>query len=288
MRANFTELLEPAPHRFVAFTCYTQEQANAVIEEAEAQGSPVCLLLAEAALAARRGPLLLRYLVDSAVTAAVPVAVQLDHSTNLESIRAALDLGATAVMADGSRMSFEDNVALTAAALARAASYEASVEAELGQIPGDEDAAAVTAAAQKTSVATTRRFLQEVRPDVLAVAVGNVHGVYEHPPKLDFGRLRELSALDVALSLHGTSGLPDDQVADALCLGAVKFNVNTELRRAYFIAASDIFSASTRWNLLRAGDQLIAATRRAVQPYLALLHDSHGGTTAQSTDEGSA
>lgn len=253
-----------------AFTCYNLEQIAGVMNAAEAAGQPVCLLLAEAAARATTGAALCRAMVSAAELATVPVAVQLDHTRDLDLARHMLDLGATAVMADGSALPYADNVGLVTKARSIADHYGASVEAELTHIPGDEDRAVAVASAAGTDVGRAVDFVEESGADLLAVAIGNVHGTYAAPPVLDIERLSQLrAALDVPLTLHGTSGVPDDQVRRAIDNGIQKINVNTELRRAYLDAAQetsrDEFEAA---NLLKIGARLTTAIGEATAVHL--------------------
>lgn len=76
-------------------------------------------------------------------------------------------------------------------------------------------------------------FVRESGIDVLASSIGNIHGIYENEPELDFERLDRLGDIGVPLSLHGGSGIPEIQIKRAISLGVTKINVNTELRQAY-------------------------------------------------------
>jgi tagatose 1,6-diphosphate aldolase GatY/KbaY len=169
----------------------------------------------------------------------VPACVQLDHVREPEPIRAAFALGVGAVMADGSRHDLEANVALVGEASALGA-----VEAELGGIEGDEDVAAAAAAGALTDPDEAARFAGRSGADCLAVSIGNVHGAYREPPALDWPRLEEIRRrVEIPLSLHGASGLPDDDVRRAIALGVAKVNVNTELRERYLETTAERLDA---------------------------------------------
>ena len=219
-----------------AFTCYTLETATGVIAAAAEAGRPVVLLVADSAFAAPSGPSLVRALRAVADAAPVPVFVQLDHCPDTGRIAAAVDAGAHAVLADGSRLPYEDNVAFTRAAVALASPHGVAVEAELGRIEGDEDTDRQAAAGEgATDPAQAVDFAARTGVDCLAVAVGNVHGSYRGEPRLDLDLLADIAArTGVPLALHGASGVPDDVLARAIRGGAAKVNVNTELRRAAF------------------------------------------------------
>jgi len=170
------------------------------------------------------------------------VFVHLDHATEKHEplIRAALENGVDSIMVDGSALPLEENMRWTAkmAALAHD-KFGCAVEAELGRLVGEEDGLSVDEKEGKmTDPAVVPRFLAETKVDMLAVTIGNVHGKYARPPQLDFRRLAairdgaEKAGREVKLVLHGASGLPHEQVQQAMTLGVCKFNVNTDLREA--------------------------------------------------------
>lgn len=104
----------------------------------------------------------------------------------------------------------------------------------LGRVEGEEDVAAAAEAGVLTDPEEAASFVRRTGAACLAVSIGNVHGRYARPPRLDWDRLRAIrESVDVPLSLHGTSGLADGDVRRAVGLGVAKFNVNTELREAY-------------------------------------------------------
>ena len=83
--------------------------------------------------------------------------------------------------------------------------------------------------------------------DCLAVSIGNVHGTYRGPPRLDWDRLEAIrSAIATPLSLHGASGIPDEMVQRTIATGVAKINVNTELRSAYLGATADALPDGAR------------------------------------------
>jgi tagatose 1,6-diphosphate aldolase GatY/KbaY len=234
---GFRELLDERRAKSAAagaFTCYTLTTAVGVLRAAEVERAPVILLISEASYAAAEGPLLLAALRSAAERAAASACVQLDHVADRTAIARALADGAGAVMADGSSLAYEANAALVRDARVLAAG-SAGVEAELGHIEGGEDVAAATAAGALTDPDEAVRYATETGADCLAVSIGNVHGHYAAPPALDWARLERIRELvDVPLSLHGASGLPDADVRRAVAAGICKVNVNTELRARLF------------------------------------------------------
>jgi ketose-bisphosphate aldolase len=202
--------------------------------------------------------------------------VQLDHVSDLELIGSALELGAGAVMADGSRLSFDENVELVTAAKRLANATGAGVEAELGHVEGGEDIAVATDAGGLTDADEAKRFVDATGADLLAVSIGNVHGKYASEPKLDWDLLARIeSAVDVSLSLHGASGLPDADLRRAVAAGIRKVNANTELREAYLNATRDgLDEALDGLALMKLHHSQSSAVRAVVETKL----DALGGT----------
>jgi ketose-bisphosphate aldolase len=261
MRARFSELLAEASRRggaVGAFTCYNLETAAGVVEAAEAEGRGVILLVSKQSF----GDLLASALVAVAERARVPACVQLDHVADLSLIARAFDLGAGAAMVDAEDWD-----------LVRAAAARGEVEAELGGIEGDEDVATAVAAGALTDPDEAARFAEETGAACFAVSIGNVHGTYREPPALDWERLKEIREhVPIPLSLHGASGLSDDDVRTAVSLGIVKVNVNTELRERYLKVTEDRLSdVRDGARLLELNRAQIAAVAEVVAEKLAVL-----------------
>ncbi|HLH99414.1 MAG TPA: class II fructose-bisphosphate aldolase, partial [Acidimicrobiales bacterium] len=227
-----------------------------IVAAAEQTGRPVILQAGSSAFAhAGRRPLAILAL-ELAHASSAAVGVHLDHSRDPDEVAACLDLGYTSVMIDGSRMSFDDNVAITRQVVERARDTGAWVEAELGAVAGHEDLSIDTAEGGKgagadgptvagapvlgdgmTDPEQAAAFVAATRVDALAVAIGNVHGLAGGVPHLDLERLEALrAAVDVPLVLHGASGVPSEVLAACAQRGVAKVNVNTELRLAFLTA----------------------------------------------------
>jgi tagatose 1,6-diphosphate aldolase GatY/KbaY len=226
-----------AGRALAAFSVYNLETTQAVVAAAERTGLPVLIQAGSSAFAhAGREPLA-RTALEAAAAASVPIGVHLDHCIDLDEIDACLGLGYSSVMFDGSKLAFAENVEQTRAAAERAHAAGAWVEGELGGVPGDEDTSEAAVAAAMTDPAEAAHFVAATGVDALAVAVGNVHGLAAGVTRLDLDRLREIAAaVPVPLVLHGASGVDRDVLRAATAAGVVKFNVNTELRRAFFDA----------------------------------------------------
>lgn len=236
MTSSFRAML--AADRVAAVTCYSPDMAEVVLEAAEDQERPVVLMVSEQAFELRSGPRLVAALVAMTRASRCQALVEVDHVHSLDTVARALAAGAHVVMADGSALDFEDNVRFTAEAVSLARRHDAGVEAELGQLPGNEEDALRGLASPPipaTDPLEAEEFVSRTGVDCLAVAIGNLHGSYPAPPNLDWERLRSIANLvDVPLALHGASGLPQVDVVAALGLGIRKVNFNTEFRTAWF------------------------------------------------------
>lgn len=235
MRARLDELVTGSLRRgeaVPAFTCYDFATATAVVEAAEEAGRGIALLVAPKTAARPAGLRLVTALRGLADGAAVPVSVQLDHANDLTVIGQAVAAGADAVLADGSSLGFEDNIALVRT-VRDLVGPGIVLEAELGGLAGDEDRAFAQEAAGLTDPGQVSEFVQRSGARLLAVAVGNVHGKYKGEPALRWdvmGRIAQET--DVPLVLHGASGIPAADLARAASFRVGKINVNTELRTA--------------------------------------------------------
>lgn len=216
-----------------AFNVYTLEGIRAVVSAGESSHSPAILQMLPTALDVGGTPLIAASL-EAARHAAVPMSVHLDHCIASPTIEMALKAGISSVMADGSHLPFKDNLSFTRRMANLAASMGRTVEAELGRLSGTEDGITVEQwQASQTDPAQAADFVAATGIHALAVCIGNVHGTYHHPPRLDFDRLAAIAdRVAVPLVLHGASGLPDAMIAQAVAAGVSKFNVNTELRQA--------------------------------------------------------
>lgn len=265
------EAMAPA-YAIGAFNIYNLEGARAVVRAAEAGRSPAMLQLLPSALQ-HGGPPLVALCLAAAREAAVPMAVHLDHSASATDIQAALTAGLPSVMADGSHLAYEDNIAFTHATVLAARRHNAAVEAELGRLTGTEDGLTIPEyEAKLTDPAQASDFVRRTGIDALAVCIGNVHGRYRGEPRLDFDRLAAVrQAVAVPLVLHGASGLPADMVQQAIALGVRKFNVNTEVREAYVQTLRERFHAPKAPDLLELMQHAEAAMQEVVTEKLRLF-----------------
>ena len=138
-------------------------------------------------------------------------------------------------MIDGSKLSFGENISLTKSVVEVCHAGGVPVEAELGRVGGKEDDLDNTHEDNPfTDPEEAAEFVDRTGCDFLAVAVGTAHGVYKGTPQINFDVLNQIhNAINIPLVLHGTSGVPDDQVIKAVSMGMCKVNYATDLRIAF-------------------------------------------------------
>ena len=241
MLVNMNEVLIPAKKNKYAvglFNAVNLELARGIINAAESTRSPVIMGTAEVLLP--YGPLeeVSYYLIPMAKKASVPVVVHLDHGLSFDLCVKALDLGFTSVMYDCSTDTYEENVRKVKEMADIAHSRGATIEGELGHVGDNEGSAEGSShladpSAYFTDPKMAKDFVDRTGVDALAIAVGNAHGAYKLPPKLDFERIRTIAnTVDVPLVLHGGSGLTDDDFRKAIKEGISKVNIFTDINVA--------------------------------------------------------
>ena len=220
-----------------AFNIITLEHVEAVIAGAESTSAPVVLQVSENAVKFRYGRLLplARAAVAAAERAAVPVALHLDHVQSDDLLRQAQAAGFSSVMYDAARLPYAENLAATRAAADWAHAQGLWIEAELGEVGGKNGEPPLDAhtPGARTDPAQARAFVADSGVDALAVAIGSSHAMTTRTATLDHDLLKRLTAtLDVPLVLHGSSGVPDDELTAAVAGGITKVNVGTALNQA--------------------------------------------------------
>lgn len=211
-----------------AFNVIHLETAEGLVRASADAGLPVILQISQNCADYHGGlePIALATLAV-ARRAQTPIAVHLDHAERPELVDEAIALGFGSVMFDGGALPYDDNVAITAAVAERAHAAGVYVEGELGEVGGKDGA---HAPGVRTDPDEARAFVAATGVDALAVAVGSSHAMTDRTASLDLeliGRLRE--ALPVPLVLHGSSGVADAVIADAVRAGMTKINVSTHL-----------------------------------------------------------
>ena len=216
------------------FNAVNVEMARAIIETAEALRAPVIIGTAEILLPSMPMERVAEYLIPMARKAKVPVAVHYDHGLTFDKCMEALRLGFTSIMYDCSTASYGENLANVAEMVKICHGMGATVEGELGHVGDNEGAGRLNNPSDYfTDPQVAADFVRRTGVDALAVAVGNAHGDYRFPPKLDFQRITDISEITgVPLVLHGGSGLSDSDFRQAVARGVAKINIFTDLDKA--------------------------------------------------------
>lgn len=237
MLVNMNDVLLPAREKGYGvgfFNAVNMEMARAVIETAEELHAPVMIGTAEVLLPAMNLEQVATYLIPMAKRASVPVCVHYDHGLTFEKCMEALKLGFTSVMYDCSTADYETNVAKVAEMVKICHAMGVTVEGELGHVGDNEGAGKLENPSDYfTDPEVAKDFVSRTGVDSLAIAVGNAHGDYKFPPKLDFQRIETISkGTGLPLVLHGGSGLSDSDFEIAVSKGICKVNIFTDIDKA--------------------------------------------------------
>jgi len=254
------ELLQPAlegGYAVGAFNANNLESVKAVIDACEAKEAPVFLQVSQGAIKYAGLEESAALVIAAANKAAIPVALHLDHGTSYEQNVQCLRAGFTSLMYDGSKESFEENIANSAEIARMTHACGIPLECELGLIPKIEDYLTeeqmepckrgdvacvldlmtpeeVTKLYENSTVpALAAEFRDRTKCDALAVAIGAIHGMTGRGSKLDFELLQKLmEEVGLPFVLHAASGIPLDQMKKACAMGVCKVNVATRISMA--------------------------------------------------------
>ncbi len=253
-----------------AFNINNMEILQGITEAVAEEKAPVILQVSAGARKYARHEYLIHLVKAAMESTGIDCVLHLDHGEDFEICKACVDGGFTSVMIDGSKHTFEENIALTKKVVDYAHSKGVPVEAELGKLAGVEDNISV---AEKDVIFTdpgqAEEFVKRSGCDSLAVAIGTSHGAYKFKgePKLDFERLEKIGKLlqGFPLVLHGASsapedlvktcndyggnipgarGVPEEMISKAAKMSVCKVNIDTDLRLAMTGAIRKVFAES--------------------------------------------
>ncbi len=200
-----------------------------------------------------------------------------DHGGGLEECQAAIEAGYNLVHFDGSNLPYEENVKITKVLVEQAHAKGTLVEAEMDRILGDsrfheEAAESLQAVGNYTDPQKAQDFVAQTGCDILAVFVGNLHGTFRTVPKLDLERLKLITnQVNCFFSLHGGSGLLEEDIKTAIKLGVVKININTELRVAFRQTLENVLRGSDEVAVYKIMPPVIAAVQKIVEEKIQLF-----------------
>lgn len=227
-----------------AFNIHNLETLRVVAEAAADLNSPVIIAATPGTIEFSGIEYMLNILNTASAIHNIPMVFHLDHHESFDKIKKAIDLGCKSVMIDASHFKFEENISIVKRVVDYAHKFDASVEAELGRLGGQEDNLIVDIKDSKyTNPDAAAEYIERTGIDSLAVAIGTAHGLYREEPKLDFDRLKEIrEKTNVPLVLHGASGIPSVSVRKAIELGICKVNIATELKIPFSNAIKGYFA----------------------------------------------
>ena len=242
-----------------AFNINNMEIIQGIVDAAQKQNSPVILQASSGGIKYARIKYLMKMVEAAVEETNIPIAIHLDHGPDFETCKMCIDNGFTSVMIDGSKYSFEENVALTKKVVDYAHERGVVVEAELGQLAGIEDDVNVSEEdAKYTDPDQAKEFVERTGCDSLAIAIGTSHGAYkfkgEARLRMDILKQVKEKIPNTPIVLHGAStvipelvetcnsyggdipgakGVPDEILHEASLSGVSKINVDTDLRLAF-------------------------------------------------------
>ncbi|MEJ5112994.1 class II aldolase [Erwinia billingiae] len=247
-----------------AFNTTNLETTISILDAIERSGLPNFIQIAPTNAKLSGYDYIYEIVKKRAATMDVPVSLHLDHGKELNDVKQAVRAGFTSVMIDGAELPFEENIAFTKAAVDFCKSFGVPVEAELGAILGKEDDH-VSEADCKTDPKQVLRFVQETGCSMLAISVGNVHGL-EDIPRIDIPLLKEIAAIcPVPLVIHGGSGIDEEIIRSFVKYNVVKVNIASDLRKAFITSVGKAWTENNNEaNLARVMNSAKAAVEADV------------------------
>ena len=217
-----------------AFNVENMEMVMAVLAAAEVKNSPVIMQTTPGTIKYAGVDYYYANVAAAAARTKIPVVMHLDHGDSFDRAMAAYRAGYTSIMIDGSKLPFEENIELTKRVVDACHPGGVYVEGELGKVGGKEDDLEGDDDNPYTNPDEAKIFVEKTGVDYLAIGVGTAHGVYKGIPKVNTDLIATIhDMVDIPLVLHGTSGVPDEQVVTAVKNGICKVNYATDLRIAF-------------------------------------------------------
>lgn len=243
----------------LATNFYNFETLKGVLLAAQQTNSPIILQLTQSSIDYMSLPIALSMGRSALKEFGVEGWIHLDHGGSVDLAKRCLDAGFDSVMIDASEDTFANNVKATSEVVKYAESFDANVEAELGFIAklGQDMKAGFT------KPEDAKKFVDETGVGALAIAFGSAHGFYKETPNLDMETLSAIrEVVDCALVLHGSSGIPHDQLQEACSRGISKINLATEIKNIFMQTLKQSLTTSDEIDLRKvfptATDQVIA------------------------------
>ncbi len=262
MIVNLKELLpEAAGSNYIVpgFNIFGMDEACQVMKAAEAEKSPVILMVNKDMVKKYPVEILGRMMEAVAVQSSYPVCVHLDHTYQEDIIFRAMESGFSSVMFDGSQLPLDENIRRTRAVADRAHRMGISVEGEIGSVPYTDERSPIKD--EKTDPSEAAEYAEKSGADAVAVAVGNIHKLKKAEAVIDTVLLEKIgSRVDTPLVLHGTSGIPSCDLKKLLSSRVSKCNIGTVLRQAWgYTMRSDFESSPGAFDRLTLTEKALSA-----------------------------
>jgi ketose-bisphosphate aldolase len=256
----------------LATNFYNFETLSGILQAAKNKSQPIILQLSESSI---------HYLGVEVATAMARSAlkyhqvegwVHLDHGSSVDVVHKCLDAGFDSVMIDASEKTFAENVKVTAQVVKLAEKYNANVEAELGYVA---KLGQVQQIHQYTQPEDAQKFVQQTGVNALAIAIGSAHGFYKETPKLQLELLSGIHTVTpAALVLHGSSGIPDDQLQAAIRRGICKINLATETKNIFMKTLQKTLLDNEEIDLRKVFPVATASVIKLIEEKLDVIHQT--------------
>lgn len=277
MQSNLATMLQRAEegkYAVIAFNYSDLWDLKGILRAAEEERAPI-MVAAVPAIYHNHGVKIMAGAAKAAAeSTAVPVVPHLDHSNSQALCMDVIDHGLRSVMIDGSHLPFQENVSFVKPVVDYAHARGVHVEGELGRIKGANwEGVFVDGSDFLTDVREAVEFIRQTGVDSLAVGIGSGHGFYTETPHLDIQRLSEIKAATGAkLVLHGGTGLPEEQIKDAIKNGINKINVGTLIYTSYLTTLKKTLNTyQDQGYSLQLFDDAVAAVTEAARGWIRIV-----------------
>jgi len=264
-----------------AFNAANLETVKAIVAAAKATQSPVIIEASQGEAGYFGFKNFLAVVGNFKEETGLPIFTNLDHGRDIDIVETAIDLGFDMVHFDGSDLSFEENLKAAIQLTNLAHQSGVLIETEFEKIMGssqlhEQSASEFQVKGEYTDPNRAEEAVMKTGTDVLAISVGNLHGVYQGSEELDLSRLEEIvKKTSCFLSMHGGSGIDREHLKKAIGLGVVKVNINTDLRLAYRETLENVLKGSDEVKIYKLMLPVIGAVQKIVEEKIRFFGSSN-------------
>jgi ketose-bisphosphate aldolase len=263
--------LKTSHQAILAANFYNFETLEGILIAASENKQPVILQLSESSVKYLGLSIAATMAKEALKSFKVEGWLHLDHGASLDMVARCLDAGFDSVMIDASELPMEENIRISKEAVRMAEKYSANVEAELGYVAklGQKQSSSFT------KPEDAKYFVEKTGVTALAIAIGSAHGFYKEAPNLEINLLREINkATTVPLVLHGSSGIPDAMLQDAIRNGITKINLATETKNIFMQSLKQILATTDEIDLRKVFPKATSAVTELIKHKLSVLHNA--------------